>query len=358
MKKLSIAILLAAWASTAAADPLMAQAQSIYQASGAPSAVVVVVTPGGIDTIAFGASAPGSGKRADEKSLIRINSTSKVLAAHVALQMAAEGKVGLDAPYGPKAPVTLRQLITHTSGLPREVDLEYPESAAAHTWPTADIRSAWLARQNIAPSQGATALYSNLGYNLLADALARTASRPYPQLLRERITGPLGMSNTTSAPTAEQCARLLRGAGKEEACADTSATAGTGGMYSTPRDMATFMRYMLGLHPKHKPQAGSLDTLVSRTALKTVTGLDHGGPATGIGYGWVALAPTADRPAIMQKTGGGAGFMSYMALAPSAKVGVFVVVTRVDMPMMQKLVGQTLDLVQSVASPAGPASTP
>lgn len=363
---LAAALPLCASAAPANFDKLQASAQAIFQASGAVSSVVVVVTPEATESFAFGMAAPGSGKRADAASLVRLNSTSKLLAAHVALQMAVEGKVALDAAYGPGAPMTLRQLITHTSGMPRDPDLPYPDGAPALTWPTQEVRSAWLARQTLAAPSGAAALYSNVGYDLLADALARAAARPYPVLLRERITGPLGMLDTTSSPTPQQCARLLQGASDEGPCADTSARAGTGGIYSTPRDMAIWMRYMLGLHPKHKPQAGALDTLVARTALTTVTGLDKGGPASGIGYGWVALAPTATRPAIMQKTGGGAGFMSYMALAPHAQVGVFMVVTRVDHAMMDQLVPQTLALVSDVAAqraggratPAGPASRP
>lgn len=345
-------------------DLAAAPAQAIFKASEATSAIVVVVTPESTRSYAFGPTAPGGGRRANETSLIRINSTSKLLAAHLALKMSAAGLVNLDAPYGKSAPFTLRQLITHTSGLPRAPGIEDPADAAPYTWPTAQVRSQWLAEQKPVAPSGRSALYSNVGYDLLADALALSAGKPYPVLLREGITGPLGMTDTTSSPTAEQCGRLLKGAADTAPCVDTSATAGTGGMYSTPRDMATWMRYMLGLNPRHKPQADALDVLVSRANLTSVTNLDKGGPPNGIGYGWVALAPAANQPAIMQKTGGGVGFMSYMALAPEQKVGVFVAVSRVDMAMMDKMVRQTLALVSEAAArragaiPAGPASRP
>ncbi len=159
-------------------DKLLAPAQAIFQASGAVSTVVVVVTPEASESFAFGMAAPGSRKRADDESLLRINSTSKLLAAHVALQMATEGKVALDAPYGPSAPMTPRQLITHTSGMPRDPDLPYPDKAPALTWPTQEVRSTWLASQKLAAPAGTAALYSNIGYDLLADALARAAGKP------------------------------------------------------------------------------------------------------------------------------------------------------------------------------------
>ena len=46
-----------------------------------------------------------------------------------------------------------------------------------------------------------------MGFDLLGAALAEARGRPYADLLRERITGPLGMADTTLAPSAEQCAR-------------------------------------------------------------------------------------------------------------------------------------------------------
>lgn len=47
---------------------------------------------------------------------------------------------------------------------------------------------------------GVKAAYSNLAYDLLADALSRASGKPYTSLLRDKITAPLGMRNTTLTP--------------------------------------------------------------------------------------------------------------------------------------------------------------
>src|SRR6185503_10586083 len=99
------------------------------------------------------------------------------------------------------------------------------------TWPTREVRWGWLANFKPGWAPGTTAAYSNVGFDLLADALEAAAGQPYPDLLRARVTGPLGMKDTGFAPTPEQCARLMTGTGLDgpATCVDTHATGGSGG---------------------------------------------------------------------------------------------------------------------------------
>ncbi len=48
----------------------------------------------------------------------------------------------------------------------------------------------------------------------------------------------------------------------------------------------------------------------------SLKGMDVAGQADALGLGWVYMAPKADLPGIMQKTGGGGGFITYMAMVP------------------------------------------
>jgi D-alanyl-D-alanine-carboxypeptidase/D-alanyl-D-alanine-endopeptidase len=57
----------------------------------------------------------------------------------------------------------------------------------------------------------------------------------------------------------------------------------------------------------------------------------------GLGLGWVSVAAQGIHPALMAKSGGGAGFMSYIAFAPGRNVGIFVAVSRVDFGMFSGL---------------------
>src|SRR3712207_9114582 len=92
-------------------------------------------------------------------------------------------------------------------------------------------------------------LYSNFGFDLLSAALAQAASRPYPELLAERITRPLRMHDTTFAPTEEQRTRLMQGhgfGGERLPDVPTGTTiVGSGGLYSTAEDMARWLSWHL-----------------------------------------------------------------------------------------------------------------
>ena len=68
-----------------------------------------------------------------------------------------------------------------------------------------------------------------------------------PTVMRELITDPLGMPDTTLDPNQEQCGRLMTGSGLGGPikCLNTEATQGNGGVYSTGDDMARWLRHNL-----------------------------------------------------------------------------------------------------------------
>lgn len=343
----------AVYAASPARDLPAKAGPQMFAASGATGMVLVVVTPVSTSISGFGQDAPGSRKPPGAYSLLRISSTSKLLTADVALKLSARGKLRLDDPLQQHAPpgvtvsvlpgaraITLQDLATHTSGLPRQSDLA----------PGAQARWQWLSNYRPTTAPGPDARYSNVGFELLADALAQAGGKPYPVLLHEHTTGPLNMHDTTSTPTGAQCARLLQGADGPAKCVDNSASAGTGGMYSTPEDMGAWMAYMLGLNPDHKPDPRALQMIIEAASLKSVEGLDYGGPAHGVGLGWIHLAASGSAPAILQKTGASPGFISYMSIAPGAQVGVFAVATRFDPPALKVMVKQVNALTVALAA--------
>lgn len=353
----AVAVLFAAapaavFAASPALDLPAKAGPQMFAASGATGMVLVVVTPVSTSISGFGQDAPRSRKAPGAYSLVRISSTSKLLTADVALKLAAQGKLRLDDPLQRHAPpgatvpvlpgarpITLQDLATHTSGLPRQPDLA----------PGAPVRWQWLSNYRPTVAPGPDARYSNVGFDLLADALGQAGGKPYTALLREHTTAPLNMHDTTANPTAAQCARLLQGADGPVKCANNSDGAGTGGMYSTPEDMGAWMAYMLGLNPDHKPDPRALQMFAETASLKSAEGLDFGGPAHGLGLGWIHLAAHGSAPAILQKTGASPGFISYMSIAPGAQVGVFAVATRLDLPAMALMVKQVNALTVALA---------
>jgi CubicO group peptidase (beta-lactamase class C family) len=126
----------------------------------------------------------------------RVGSVTKLLTAALALDLADDHLLDLDAPLpaladhpDPRAAaITTRQLLTHTSGLP---DLD-PHAAADVPWRTA------LAARPLWTAPGALWSYSNAGYALVGEHLERLAHRPYPALLAERLLAPLHLAHTTA----------------------------------------------------------------------------------------------------------------------------------------------------------------
>jgi D-alanyl-D-alanine-carboxypeptidase/D-alanyl-D-alanine-endopeptidase len=236
---------------------------------------------------------------------------------------------GARVPTYQGAPITLVNLATHTSALPRE----QPGGAAKRTvftWPTRTERWNWLSTATLKSAPGTQAAYSNLAFDLLADALANAAGKPYPQLFEEQITRPLGMKDTTFTPSPDQCRRLMVAEKGASPCDNTLAAIGSGGVYSTPGDMMRWMQQFLSSDfYSRNSQADRMQTLIyQRNQLTRVIGMDVPGKADALGLGWVYMAPKDGHPGIIQKTGGGGGFITYMAMIPQSNVGVFVVITR------------------------------
>jgi serine-type D-Ala-D-Ala carboxypeptidase/endopeptidase len=313
--------------------------QQIYRQSGSTGMVLVVVR--GRETMirTYGETAPGTGQKPQSNSEVRLCSISKIFATDLLAQLVSQGKLALDDPlqrYAPQGkvvpeftiaqPITLRDLATHTASLPREVS-SYPRNTPHFTFPGYAYRWNWLPKQTIKAAPGTTAVYSNIGFDLLGDALASATGESYAHLLHDNLLQPLQMWDTTLAPSADQCARLLRGAQNQGPCTDTQPSGASGGIYSTPTDMVKFLGYLLRVSGSPAPPAGALDVFMEPDQLKSIQGLSHAGNPTGIGLGWIQIGDPATPSAIMEKTGGGAGFTTYIALNPRSQTGVFLAIT-------------------------------
>ena len=341
---LSAMLLIASAARMDAQQPLSLtdadlRGSTIFERSAVTGMVLVVVRNHEVMMKSYGETFPGSGVRPNSNSLIRLCSISKVFAGELLAQLTNEGKVALNDPlrrFAPpksivpegagRTPITLRDLATHTSGLPREVS-SYPAKTPHFTFPDQTFRWTWLPKQRLMTRPGTAALYSNVGFDLLGDALASAANKTYAQLLNERIVRPLGLRDTTLTPSTEQCARLLRGTGDQGPCTDTQASGASGGVYSTPADMALVLQYLLHIPGATAQVAPPITVYLKPAQLKSVQGLSHAGDPTGIGLGWIQLGDPDGPSALMEKTGGGAGFETYVALSPKRQTGIFLALT-------------------------------
>ncbi|SEL18960.1 D-alanyl-D-alanine-carboxypeptidase / D-alanyl-D-alanine-endopeptidase [Kosakonia sacchari] len=361
--------LTSAQAAVQSPDPVFASdivdryANHIYYGSGATGMAMVVIDGNQRVFKSYGETRPGSNVRPQLDSVIRIASLSKLMTSEMLVKMLDQGKVRLDDPlskYAPPGtrvptyqgtPITLVNLATHTSALPRE----QPGGAARRpvfVWPTYEQRWSWLSTATLKTAPGTQAAYSNLAFDLLADALSKAAGKPYPQLFEEQITRPLGMKDTTFTPSPDQCKRLMIAEKGASPCNNTLAAIGSGGVYSTPGDMMRWMQQFLSSDfYTRNSQADRMQTLIyPRNQLTRVIGMDVPGIADALGLGWVYMAPKEGHPGIIQKTGGGGGFITYIAMVPQHNVGVFVVITRSPLTRFANMSDGVNDLVSALSS--------
>ncbi|PHM62102.1 D-alanyl-D-alanine-carboxypeptidase/endopeptidase AmpH [Xenorhabdus ishibashii] len=335
--------------------------QSIFKEGNPLGMAMVVIDNNQVIHRSFGETYPGSGVRPRQDSLIRIASITKLMTSEVMVKLAQKKHLKITDPlqkyayfgvrvpdYGAQ-PIRLYHLASHTSGLPREQP-GGKWGRPVFIWPTQSNRWTWLKTAGIEVLPGKTASYSNLAYDLLADALSKAMGKPYPHLLQEEITHPYHMRDTTLTPTKSQCARLMAGV-ESSPCMHTTAAAGSGGIYSTPADMQRWMQQFLSSHNQLRKQTASREQGIyfKRAELTSIKGMDVAGSADGIGLGWVYMDAKGNVPGIYQKTGGGGGFNTYMAMIPESNIGVFVVMTRKEQSKFSRVTNGVNELVAALA---------
>lgn len=289
--------------------------------------VVGVIDARGRRVIAHGVTGAG-GKPVDGETLFEIGSVTKALTSLLLADMVRRGEVKLDDPVvkhlppGAVAPtrngkaITLIDLATHTSGLPRLPTNMAPKDPLN---PYADYTEAQLDAflRDYAPPRdiGGTYEYSNLGVGLLGRALAYRAGGDYETVLRQRVLAPLGMTDTAIALPPDQASRFSTGhnaALQPTPHWDLPSLAGAGALRSTADDLLKLVAAELG--QVETPLAAAMaDQLVPRR------------PATGdvlVALGW-HIWPTAEGE-IISHSGGTMGFQSFVGFNRRTQVGVVV----------------------------------
>ena len=228
-------------------------------AAGTDTGVTVgVLTHGERRVFTYGTAQPDS--------IFEIGSISKTFTGLILSRMVLQESVRLDQPVRdllpaglvakPSGPeISLLNLITHHSGLPRMPDNLHPNDL---TNPAADYLSpnlfAYMAKHGVAKPSNAGYLYSNLGVGLLGQVLADRAGTTYRNLLKQEVTGPLGLTDTVVSLTGDQRERFIRGhrgPNVPQRGWDLGALEGAGGIRSTAGDLLTYLEAQL--HPERFP---------------------------------------------------------------------------------------------------------
>ena len=300
-----------------AADPAIADALKPFVENGSLAGAVTVVAIKdkvlSVETVGFMDVGAKQAMKAD--SLFWIASMSKPITGTALMLLVDEGKVKLDDPIEKYLPefkelkvasengaelkkpsrlVTVRDVMSHTSGMPFKSAKENP------TLDGLPLKDAVLsyASTPLTHEPGSKYQYSNAGINTGARIIEVISGMSYENFMDQRLFNPLGMKDTTFWPNEEQVSRLAKpykpSADKtklEETTIsqltyplskrDNRYPMPAGGLFSTGADVATFCRMLL--------KGGELNgkRYLSAEALKTMTSKQTGDAVKdGYGIGW------------------------------------------------------------------------
>src|SRR4051812_6631627 len=298
--------------------------------------VVGLVDEHGGRVISYGKMDNGTDRKIDGDTLFEIGSVTKTFTALLLADMVERGQMKLDDPvakYLPKAvqppvrhgkEITLLQLATHTSGLPREpgnLDSRVPDSPCAGY--STEKLFAFLSSYKLVRDPGERFEYSNPGVAVLAQAIAAKAGTDYESLVVERICGPLNMDSTRIILTPELKARFAAGhsqPGFVVPSSDFGALAPVGELRSTANDMLKYMSANLGL----------TETSISPSMLKTQeVHVKEIMPETDIGLAWTISHDRLGNT-IIAHNGGTNGFLAYVGFEQARRRGVVVLASSRD----------------------------
>jgi CubicO group peptidase (beta-lactamase class C family) len=225
-----------------------------------PGFVVGVRRDGSTEVVADGVADLETGEGVSAETSFRIASVTKSFTAALALEVAAEGLLDLDAPLADGA--SARQLLSHQAGL----GWDWPAGLEAY----GDDDGALLRLAADEPSRlpvrpGEVFSYANPGYWLVAAAIQRATDESFEAALQSRLLDPLGLANTGFAPATP----AARGYEQVEPGADEHKPSAAdvyprvrraaGGLWSTVGDLLRFGEYLTGRPEQYEPVARTSD---------------------------------------------------------------------------------------------------
>jgi CubicO group peptidase (beta-lactamase class C family) len=255
-------------------------------------------------------------------TVFKIGSVSKQFIATGIMVLAQDGRLGLDDPVSKHlhatpatwSGITIRHLLTHTSGIVREGPAFRPNGTQTDA---EVVTSAYPLPLRFAP--GTKWEYCNVGYFALAEIISRVSGLPWPDFMHAKVFQPLGM--TATRPTSAQDPKRAvgyTGDDKRSVAPDWSAVRPSGAFQSTILDLAKW---------EHALTSNQVLTEESRRLMWTPVILADGSPHP-YGFGW-ELHKVAGRPQIGH---GGSlpGFRATYVRFPDDRLTVIVLVNADD----------------------------
>jgi CubicO group peptidase (beta-lactamase class C family) len=333
-----------------AADPPTDLAQRVRALLPAtPGACVTAIAAGRtIFAQAYGLADVDGGAPCTLESRFRLASVSKQFTAACVLRLAEQGRLSLDDPlakwfpefpaYGAQA--TIRQLLTHTSGLPDYEEL-IPEGTTLQLDDADVLRLLMDAKEPKFPA-GTQWSYSNSGYALLGLIVEQASATPLPQFMQRELFRPCGMDGAVMYMQGMNAVdqrvfgheRTPDGAGWVRADQSlTSAVRGDGGIYASAVE---YGKWFAGLHGGKVLGKEQLAAMLSPQAATDRDGASYG-------YGWFLDKYRGRRRAY--HNGGTRGFAHTVQTFPEQSAAVVVLLNGETAEPMTEVGEKVADLL-------------
>ena len=307
-----------------ALDSLRAHIRRVMDSTRTPSIAVAVARNGRIIwEEGFGFADVDRRTPATPTTLYSMASISKPITATGVMKLVEQGKIDLDRPAndylgaakitglaGSASDATVRRVMSHTAGLPLHYRFFY--AGGSVTRPSMDEAITRYAITVYPP--GAAYNYSNLGYGVLEEIIAKVSGRPYEEFMRDEVFKPLGMTTTTIGTGAGIANSAVRytAQGKPIAFYDFDHRAASA-VYTSAHELARFGMFHLEDHLKdQRPllKDSTLDAMHRRAT--------PGDTTSGYGLGWLIGNEQGMR--VVSHTGGMPGVATTLKLYPEHNV--------------------------------------
>jgi CubicO group peptidase (beta-lactamase class C family) len=227
-----------------------------------------------------------------EDTIFDAASLTKVIATAPAIMLLRErGQIDVDAPVqkyieefrrNGKDGITVRHLLTHTSGLRAGLSPR-PEGARSAI--------AMACKEKVTNAPGTVFLYSDINFILLGEIVQRVSGRPLEKFVTDEIYAPLKMKDTRYlppkserpriAPTERDGTNMLRGVVHDPTARQMDGVAGHAGLFTTAADLARFARMMLNGGELDGVRIFRAETVAATTAIQSPAVVE-----TKRGFGW------------------------------------------------------------------------
>ncbi len=264
--------------------------------------------------------------------LFRAASITKTLTAGMIFRLRDEGLLSLDDPLerflpefaavrergGRRSDVTIRRLLTHHSGLTTETPLP---SWSAEQFPSRDDVLAALPQTELVIPADSAAKYSNLGFGLLGEVVARLRGTDFFRALSDELLQPLGMRDAVFVPDAAQQERVARGylpliwsdRPLDAPHRHLNGVAACGQLYAGIEDLARWTMLQF---------RGDARQPIAAASLREMRSVQYREPDGSIGYGMTWRATVESGRTYFGHGGGIHGYTSYLLFEPEQRIGV------------------------------------